>query len=220
MTKLAITFPEFETAAAKFGPVVKYNDKNFYVKAGKAGRVEINVNNGTYVVGSYSNYLKEITEAVKNAGFKMVKSASSRTTFEFDSLDRFKDLHAAVISAVPSQTKVSKPKAAKAFAENVTTALAAPEKTDTKKVSKKKVAPKVEKTPEEVEAVKAKNLETIKKVAKKKTVKDKNELPAHRKAAVEGEGVSDFDPQLARAEVDAILADAGVAQYLPKFLQD
>lgn len=219
MTKLAITFPEFETATAKFGPVVKYNDKNFYVKAGKAGRVEINVNNGTYIVGSYSNYLKEITEAVKNAGFKMVKSASSRTTFEFDSLDRFKDLHAAVISAVPAQTKVSKPKAAKVFAEKVTAALAAPEKTETKKVSKKKVAPKAEKTPEEVEAVKAKNLETIKKVAKK-TVKVKNELPAHRKAAVEGEGVPDFDPQLARAEVDAILADAGVAQYLPKFLQD
>jgi hypothetical protein len=38
-------------------------------------------------------------------------------------------------------------------------------------------------------------------------------------ASPEGEGVSDFDPQLAREEIDAILRDEKLIGQVPKFAQ-
>jgi Xaa-Pro aminopeptidase len=92
-----------------------------------------------------------------------------------------------------------------------------------KKTSKAFVEQKAAKTAEEVAAIKEKNLETMRKVTeklnkgKKKVVR--REYDDHRKAAPEGEGVSDFDPQLAREEIDAVLRDEKLIGQVPKFAQ-
>lgn len=86
----------------------------------------------------------------------------------------------------------------------------------------KNVVTKVEKSAAEVAAIKEKNLETMRKVTakleggkKKKVVRDYGD----RVAKPEGEGVSDFDPQLAREEIDSILRDEKLIGQVPKFAQ-
>jgi hypothetical protein len=86
------------------------------------------------------------------------------------------------------------------------------------KASKKSTKEVVEKSADEIAAIKAKNLETLRKVTNRnKKVRD---YDVTRLAAAEGEGVKDFDPQLAREEVDAILADEGMKKYIPSFMRD
>ena len=73
----------------------------------------------------------------------------------------------------------------------------------------------IEKTADEIAAVKAKNLEVMRKVTKKI-----NKYDTTRMAAPEGEGVKDFDPQLAKEEVEAIINDMGFNKYIPKFMRE
>jgi hypothetical protein len=74
------------------------------------------------------------------------------------------------------------------------------------------------KTPDEIERIRAANLAKMKEITAKHR-KTKNYLPG-QVAVPEGSGVEDFDPQLAKAEVDAILNDQGLNNIVPKFLQE
>jgi hypothetical protein len=81
----------------------------------------------------------------------------------------------------------------------------------------KKSNDQIEKTADEIAEIKAKNLAAMKKVSSKLgKVRDYGS----RVAEPEGEGVKDFDPQLAREEIDAILADEGMKKYIPSFMRD
>lgn len=82
-----------------------------------------------------------------------------------------------------------------------------------------KVKPPVEtKTPDEIERIRAANLAKMKEITAKHR-KNRDYLPG-QVAREEGPGVEDFDPQLAKAEVDAILNDQGLIQNVPKFIQE
>lgn len=85
-------------------------------------------------------------------------------------------------------------------------------------LGKRVVAARSSKTPVEIEEIKAKNLETMKKISKKVT--KRREYLEGQVAKDDVPGVENFDPIIARAEVDAILNDQGLVQALPKFLQD
>ena len=74
------------------------------------------------------------------------------------------------------------------------------------------------KSPDEVAAIKASNLQKLK-IATLKGHGKEATLPAGRLARPQSEGVADFDPQLAREEVQAILNDEGLDAYSPKFLR-
>jgi ElaB/YqjD/DUF883 family membrane-anchored ribosome-binding protein len=76
----------------------------------------------------------------------------------------------------------------------------------------------VAKSADEIAEIKAKNLEALRKVSKQHS--KIREYGVGRVASPEGEGVTDFDPQLAREEVDAILADEGLTKYVPEFMRD
>ena len=82
-----------------------------------------------------------------------------------------------------------------------------------------KVKPPVEtKTPDEIERIRAANLAKMKEITAKHR-KTREYLPG-QVAREEDPGVEDFDPNLAKAEVDAILNDQGLIQNVPKFLQE
>lgn len=74
------------------------------------------------------------------------------------------------------------------------------------------------KTPDEIERIRAANLAKMKEITAKHR-KTRDYLPG-QVAREQGPGVEDFDPQLAKAEVDAILSDQGLARNVPKFLQE
>jgi hypothetical protein len=76
----------------------------------------------------------------------------------------------------------------------------------------------IEKSIDEIAAIKAKNLQTMK-VATLKGHGKEAVLPAGRVARPQGEGVADFDPQLAREEVQAILNDQGLDAHSLKFMR-
>jgi hypothetical protein len=89
----------------------------------------------------------------------------------------------------------------------------------TKAKSKLKATPVVEKQLDEIAQIKAANLARMQAVSAKlktKRVRDFGE----RVAAVEPEGVYDFDPNLAREEVDSILRDERLIDVCPKFVRE
>jgi hypothetical protein len=89
----------------------------------------------------------------------------------------------------------------------------------TKAKSKLKATPVVEKQLDEIAQIKAANLARMQAVSAKlktKRVRDFGE----RVAAVEPEGVYDFDPTLAREEVDSILRDERLIDVCPKFVRE
>lgn len=110
----------------------------------------------------------------------------------------------------PWEGKARAPKAAKA---------AKVAKTIAEKIVKavEKSNKAVEKTATDVAAIKAKNLATLKAVsAKNRKVRDYGD----RVAKPESDGVGDFDPALAREEVDAILRDERLIDVCPKFVRE
>jgi hypothetical protein len=183
MGKVAISFADFEAKTKTLGPVVQYNDRVFYVKAGKAGRVQVNINNGTYIVGAYSNFLKEIHDAAVAAGFKLVKSSSTLSTFEYENLERFVTLFHAVTAAVPSAEprRINRIKAAEKLAG---------------------IKTKAEKSAAEIAATKAKNLLTLQAVSKK-LEKTKVYQPGQVSTEKKGEKVSKEEMARRKKDIDA-----------------
>jgi hypothetical protein len=77
---------------------------------------------------------------------------------------------------------------------------------------------KVELNVDEIAKIKEANLARMREISAK--LKPKNVRDFTRVAAPEAEGVSDFDPTLAREEVNAILRDERLIDVCPKFIRD
>jgi hypothetical protein len=168
----------------------KSDDNKFFVKpaANGAGKVEVNLFSGVYVVGSGSKYLAEITSAVEAAGFVLKKRVKGWTLFEpvngMGSLDN-ETICAHVIELVTIVEQVC-------LSSVPTTS-----KSTKTKVAKPKVA--TEAMSEMIAEVRAKNLETMRSVSKRlskfRVVEDEKEEP-----------VGDYDPQLIKEEIDEVIA--------------
>jgi selenocysteine-specific translation elongation factor len=144
MTKLSLKFADFQSAVGNIGTAVQQSDSIFFYKTANAGKIELNLNSGTWTVGSGSKYLTEITAAVKAAGFTVVKENRGWTILNFVSVNQFVDLFKTVVDSVPAtMTKAPKAKATKSVAKTV------------------------DKSAAEVARIKEKNLETMRAVSKK-----------------------------------------------------
>lgn len=120
---------------------------------------------------------------------------------------------AATAAKAPKAAKVAKaPKAAKSKA--------VPAKKLLKEVGLKVTKAKVELNVDEIAKIKEANLARMREVSEKLKPKGKVRDYGTRVAAPEGEGVSDFDPTLAREEVNAILRDERLLDVCPKFVRD
>ena len=119
----------------------------------------------------------------------------------------------AAAAKAPKAAKVAKaPKAAKSKA--------VPAKKLLKEVGLKVTKAKVELNVDEIAKIKEANLARMREVSEKLKPKGKVRDYGTRVAAPEGEGVSDFDPTLAREEVNAILRDERLLDVCPKFVRD
>ena len=85
---------------------------------------------------------------------------------------------------------------------------------------KAKATPVVAKQLDEIAKIKEANLARMKEVSEKLKPKGKVRDYGTRVAEVEGAGVADFDPTLAREEVDAILRDERLIGVCPKFVRE
>ena len=120
---------------------------------------------------------------------------------------------AATAAKAPKAAKVAKaPKAAKSKA--------VPAKKLLKEVGLKVTKAKVELNVDEIAKIKEANLARMREVSEKLKPKGKVRDYGTRVAAPEGEGVSDFDPTLAREEVNAILRDERLIDVCPKFVRE
>jgi hypothetical protein len=79
---------------------------------------------------------------------------------------------------------------------------------------------KVELNVDEIAKIKEANLERMREVSERLKPKGKVRDYGTRVAAPEGDGVSDFDPSLAREEVNAILRDERLIDVCPKFVRE
>lgn len=79
---------------------------------------------------------------------------------------------------------------------------------------------KAEKSVDDIAKIKEANLERMREVTAKLKPKGKVRDFGTRVALPEGEGVADFDPRLAREEVDAILRDERLIGVCPKFVRE
>lgn len=84
---------------------------------------------------------------------------------------------------------------------------------------KKEVAAKTLLNVDEIAKIKEANLARMREVSAKLKPKNVRDYGT-RVAAPEGEGVADFDPTLAREEVDAILRDERLIGICPKFVRE
>jgi hypothetical protein len=82
-----------------------------------------------------------------------------------------------------------------------------------------KAKAKAELNVDEIAKIKEANLERMREVSAKLKPKNVRDYGT-RVAAPEGEGVADFDPTLAREEVDAILRDERLIDVCPKFIRE
>ena len=143
---IMITFEAFEAKFADLGKVVKQTAGIYFIKAGKAGKVEFNMKSQTFTVGSGSGKnLETITTAVRESGFKLVKANKGWSVFKAEKIEDFQTIFGVVTTAV-------------ATANPKTVKLSTLDKQVNKAYTEKKQA----------ESVKAKNLATIKSVAAKR----------------------------------------------------
>ena len=82
-----------------------------------------------------------------------------------------------------------------------------------------KAKAKAELNVDEIAKIKESNLERMREVSAKLKPKNVRDYGT-RVAAPEGEGVADFDPTLAREEVNAILRDERLIDVCPKFIRE
>lgn len=146
---MTITLAQFQELAPAFA-AKEARDGKLYVSVPKGGKVELDLKKNRWVVGSGSKYLKEITAAVKAAGFQVLGEANSWTYLDLRNPSGFPselpDLIMAVCSAVADKSAL--------------TVVPAKDGIPKHGVVKKSKAPKVPNP---------RNLETIRKVAARRT---------------------------------------------------
>lgn len=142
---IMISFEAFEAKFADLGKAVKQTAGIYFIKAGKAGKVEFNMKSQTFTVGSGSGKnLETITTACMQAGFGLVKQNKGWSVFAAKNIEDFQKIFGVVTAVVPTASKTVKLSSL------------------VKKVNKAYVDKK------QAESVKAKNLATIKSVAAKR----------------------------------------------------
>lgn len=147
-----ITFEAFEAKFADLGKAVKQTAGIYFIKAGKAGKVEFNMKSQTFTVGSGSGKnLETITTAVQEAGFKLVKANKGWSVFKAEKIEDFQTIFGVVTTAVAT----ANPKTVKLS-------------TLVKKVSKEYAVKKTLKAAADADLIKAKNLETMKAITAKR----------------------------------------------------
>jgi hypothetical protein len=196
--KFTVSFADFQAKVeANALKAIKQTDKIFVVKLPLrgSGKVELNLSSGTFTVGSGSKWLAEITAAVESAGFVVLKRSKGWTVVAVDLqpdtgskeiVDQFLRLASVVEKACLSHTTVKPVKVTKAA-----------------RVKKTVKALTRIFTPAELAAIKAKNLETLRRVSE-----GRPGIKVERK--VNDEPMSDIDPQLNSEEIYAILSSEGV----------
>jgi hypothetical protein len=154
---MTITLAQFQELAPAF-TAKEARDGKLYVSVPKGGKVELDLKKNRWVVGSGSKYLKEITAAVKAAGFHVLSEANSWTYLDGRNPSELPDLIMAVCTAVadhhvlkvvPAKDGVPKHGVIKRESKTV------------------KLSTLVKKASDSY--VKSKNLETIKQVAARRT---------------------------------------------------
>jgi len=145
-----ITFANFAEATKDLGTAVEQSKSVYFIKAGKAGHVEFHSKDNYFVAGARAGKnTASVTQAAKEAGFKVLRERKGWTVFEGGSLDEYRKFFGAVSSASVSTKTVKMSdvvkRVGKAFAE--------------KKTAKAAV---------DSGLIKAKNLDTIKSVAAKR----------------------------------------------------
>ena len=171
--KITLAFTDFAAAVTEAGYLPQpYSDNIFYVKPSTkgAGKVELNVKSGTFIVGSGSKHLEAITAAV-GLYYKPVKQAKGWSIFAIplatdtgtaEIMADFVSLIGIVEKAVPATTG-KPPKGSKdPIAEGRAKANAAIAKA-VEKASKPQSAAQIMRAAE----IKAKNLATMKAVTAK-----------------------------------------------------
>lgn len=158
---------------------------------------------------------KEYAEILVKEGKTDVTFVALPSPLEKDAarayIAKLPEFGSAEVQALLNGKPVKAPKAAKEPKAAKTKPVKAPK-------AVKKVEKAVEQSADDIADIKAKNLETMKKVSKS-LKKMKDYLPG-QVAMVEGDGVEDFDPVRAREEVNEILRSEGYRDSLPKFLRD
>lgn len=148
---ITISFEAFEAKFADLGKAVKQSPAIFYIKAGKAGKVELNKKSQTFTVGSGSGKnLEAITTACMEAGFGLVKQNKGWSVFAAKDIEDFQKIFGVVTTACMGSAKTVKLS------------------TLVKKVNKEYVEKKTLEATKDAGLIKAKNLETIKSVAAKR----------------------------------------------------
>ena len=177
--KISVQFNDFSAQLAGVGlKALQLTPSIFYVKSDVdgAGKVEFNLNSTTFTVGSGSKHLQAITDAVVAAGFKLIKANKGWTILAVDLFDytgtgeitqQFSKLVGVVESTVAGLNSNVKAKAPKvkedmhaASNRMIAKAIASGNLTTATVVS-------IEKSADEIAAIKAKNLDTMKKVSAK-----------------------------------------------------
>jgi hypothetical protein len=117
------------------------------------------------------------------------------------------------------RTATAKP--TKAKLEKSVRAINTAHKVKVEKASKQLIAKaKVELNIDELAKIKEANLERMREVSAKLKPKGKVRDYGTRVANEEGDGTADYDPTLAREEVDAILRDERLLDVCPKFIRE
>lgn len=192
MAKLTLSYSDFLLQVNGVAPTFNQDDAIFFVKTGAGGKIELNRNSGTWTVGSGSKFLPEITQAVKSAGFNVVKENRGWTILEFTTVTQFDGLYKTVTQAVAGH---SSPKTVK---------LSTIVKKVNKEFAKKKAAQaKAELNVDEIAVIKAKNLATIKAVSSK--LKNREYLDGQISKEQPGEKVSKEEMARRKADIDSFV---------------
>jgi len=196
--KFTVLFEDFQSKVeANALKAIKQTDKIFLVKLPLrgSGKVELNMTSGTFTVGSGSKWLAEITAAVESAGFKVIKRSKGWTIVDValtagsgskEIIDQFLQLASVAEKACLSHTKIKSVQPSK-----------------TARVKKTIKAMTRILSEAELKAIKAKNLETLRRMSE-----GRPGIKVERK--VKDEPMSDIDPQLNSEEIYAILSSEGV----------
>ena len=160
--KITMPFVSFSARVEPLGLVaVRQTGTIFFVKSfvPGAGKIEINLNSATFTVGSGSKHLAAITEAVQSAGFAIKKQTKGWTVV---------DIHKTIASSSNEDLITALCGQFIELVSVVNAAVTANQPIKTVKMSAiiKKVGAEFRKPKVDVEAIKAKNLETMKAVSR------------------------------------------------------
>lgn len=140
--KIEVTTEQLQAVSAF---PIKSKGNLLFASVPKAGKIELNLSRGEWVVGSGSKHLESITKACEAAGFKVAKRANAWTYLTFESVAHFPSLVAAVCAGVPDAVTLppKAKRAAKTIDDQITDAVTARQKNlaTIKKVSASRARP-------------------------------------------------------------------------------